>query len=1562
MDQVKRQSSAAKPSSFLSRTLTRRDTGRDDADDSKGPLGLTTLYDPPVSAIADVIFVHGLGGGSRSTWTSLNDLSSYWPQAWLPNDISFRDVRIHSFGYDSNWAKESTLTLHDFAKSLLGSLQDCPLMPRTSKTPVILIGHSMGGLVIKRAYILARQKGEFQTLAERVTTMFFLATPHRGANLAELLSKVLNLTSGPRPYVADLHRNSFATQSINDEFPQYCQDLQLYSFYETIPMNYGLGKGLVVDKDLATLGYANERTAYLNANHREVCKFSTQAEPNYQTIRNALASAIDSLRSVTAGSARVIDNEQRHLLDIYLGVSDAPENDFMDIDTVRMSGSCDWLVQKDTFKLWQNSTNTQMYWISAKPANGKTVLTGRVINYLKGLNLDPKFFLFDYRDREKTAISSFLLSMAWQMANKDTEVFNNLLEICEKDHEIGRADYRTIWRKLFVEGLLRTKFLRPQYWVIDALDECKPDDALIPLLLKIIEVSPIHIFLTSRNRFDAQRHKVRPEVKIISEEIDQEDTKSDIALYLEANITQLPMIDEEARRNMIAKILEKSAGCFLWVSLTLQELRGVHTSAEIRQVLEDVPSDMDELYSRILDSMSRATYGKRLAKTILTWVVCSVRPPTTEELHHALQIGLKDSVDSIERSIESSCGHLVYVDTQSRVQMVHQTARDYLLRASDKIEFAIDARAGHKDIAMACLQYLNSSEMKAPKHRRLSATSVAKQRSPFVAYASNHFFEHVRFVSSIDDDILYAVVKFLRSSNVLSWIEYVAQHSSLNRLIQAGKVIKNFLQRRSNHLSPLGKEISYLDSWAVDIVRLVTKFGKNLLSYPSSIFQLIPPFCPPQTAPYKQFATTARGISVLGLSATGWDDCLSTIANPHERFSALACSNEYFAIGTSNGTIALYNETTCQEVRTLKHGEPVKILQFGKRIGALASAGLRKIRIWNTYSWEQSWEFDLTTMCLSISFMDEEQLLLGALKDNHLVIWDLASGTLRELADWTIDLDDPIAHAYRRPITAAFCMESRLLAVIYRGQDILLWDLERDCLHDTYCKESGVRVPGAKRNTTAGVMCIMFSLAPNNSLLAASYSDGDLVLFDTSEGIVEETTLANAQILASSPDGRTLATGNSSGTIQLFDFETLKLIYTINSGDFSIKELAFSEDSQRLIEIAGSQCRVWDPTVLVRQDLDDENSDTVSVSTVPQEFSLDSSEDVPMITSLACGQSSDMFFCGKDNGLVLLHEVKPTLQSQRLFSHADGVAILALHFEDRNQILCSTDSSSRVMAHRIVRGQKSWEVELLLDHRTGTAVSQVLCNSAATRMLISTTNQDALWSIENDQHMVIEELLWQDRTSYRWATHPTRQGELILIMNYVAHLYDWKTLKKLTSDGGILLEGSIIPELIIRSTMPCFEGSMLSTTFSESRRPNPETTLLLWNASDFDLRSKSSAPIPKYHSLANHVKNIVGEYGQRLVFLHSNGWICSVGLQSSSVGNFDRHFFLPADWLSSSSDLLFGLLPRGDIIFVKRDEVAVIKRGLDSSEPEFDLAGKRPSLLGRYRASLPTSDVGMSLH
>lgn len=136
--------------SFLTRSFSsRKTTESGDAYNDRNPIGLTTIHSPAKESEADIIFIHGLGGGSRTSWCKDGDLSLFWPQAWLPQDAAFKNTRIHTFGYDSKWVNNSLLNIHDFAKSLLEWMENCPTMPSSedvgSISQLVFRPHLSGG-------------------------------------------------------------------------------------------------------------------------------------------------------------------------------------------------------------------------------------------------------------------------------------------------------------------------------------------------------------------------------------------------------------------------------------------------------------------------------------------------------------------------------------------------------------------------------------------------------------------------------------------------------------------------------------------------------------------------------------------------------------------------------------------------------------------------------------------------------------------------------------------------------------------------------------------------------------------------------------------------------------------------------------------------------------------------------------------------------------------------------------------------------------------------------------------------------------------------------------------------------------------------------------------------------------------------------------------------------------------------------------------------------------------------------------------------------------------------
>jgi len=114
----------------------------------------------------------------------------------------------------------------------------------------------MGGLVIKKAYLLAQQDDRYRELVGRIQCMFFLATPHRGSDSAKLLNSVLRASTflSPKQYITDISRNSAALSVINDEFRFVNDTLQIWSFYETIKTRIGTNSSLIVERDSAVIG------------------------------------------------------------------------------------------------------------------------------------------------------------------------------------------------------------------------------------------------------------------------------------------------------------------------------------------------------------------------------------------------------------------------------------------------------------------------------------------------------------------------------------------------------------------------------------------------------------------------------------------------------------------------------------------------------------------------------------------------------------------------------------------------------------------------------------------------------------------------------------------------------------------------------------------------------------------------------------------------------------------------------------------------------------------------------------------------------------------------------------------------------------------------------------------------------------------------------------------------------------------------------------------------------------------------------------------------------------
>lgn len=1115
----------------------------------------------------------------------------------------------------------------------------------------------------------------------------------------------------------------------------------------------------------------------------------------------------------------------------FLGISDHLQDDQFDFEEPRAEGSCEWLTETKGFLRWRDDSVASLHVLFAPPAMGKSYMADYVREHLQSLGNPCSSFFFHSRETALTSLSRCLTFLAYDMACQNRNIRYALLKM-EEDGVRIEADgdhYLVIWRKLFVGSILQQELYRHHYWVVDALDECKKQGNFLPLLAQIPSSFPLKVFVTSRPSHELLEQFKKFENPPISQEILPEYARGDIGRYLEAHTHFLTSDNPSEGSELIQTILDRSEGCFLWAKLVVQGLKRVRSVKTTGRILQRVPTGMNELYSRTLSDLSEApAYSKPLIKAILRWAACCWRPLTISELKQALIMDIEDEVQNLEHQVASLCNHLVFVDAQMRLKLVHPTARSFLLDPGNASEFTFSERDGHQRLAYVCLKYLCSTEMRAPRARRSGQTV---QRSPFLNYVAISFFEHINYCTTADVDIFTLLGKFLRDPhrNLLTWIEYVASLGDLAPLIRAGMVLTTYMKRRAKHLPAIGPDAKAIQMWSTDLTRIVAKFGHNLRLAPSSIFNVIPPMSPKSSALYSQYGKSSGGISILGLSENSWDDRLASLNFPDSMATAVACKPNFFAIGLSDKLVRVYHTATCQELAKLPHGERIRILEFNISGQLLVSVGRKMARIWDVPAQKCMACFPISCPCIAATLtLDGKELVLVGL-DNQIYTFSVESGEKQRSEQLYVDM----GHSRRLskpPDTAAFSLEHKLLAFVYRGGHINIWDWSEDVLQ-AICEKPGAETQTLPFHATS----LVFNPAPDSDSIVAAYQDGELMVFSALDGVVKANFKAesSAATLACSPDGRVLISGDPSGTIRIFDFETfenyrLKMFHVIYSRKDNIRALAFC-DNFRFVDLRESQINIWEPGVLVRQERNENNSDTVSVDF--QELVVAEPADTDEILCMDIDQGRGLIFCGTEAGEVNVYSLETGQKLQTLFKQF--VSVTQICFDPGKRILATADSASRVIVHQLSNAQSECALHSRLlgghAHRMNESIEQLVFDPTSTKLHIATLTQDDLCHLDGSKSYQTN---WDTRDRGIWISNPQDANQNLLIARNRMSVFSWHELKRLTSPDHpieMILDGgnSLPAEFELKSVHVGGQGRVLLTEYSDSIRKRSRTRLYM---------------------------------------------------------------------------------------------------------------------------------------
>lgn len=1213
---------------------------------------------------------------------------------------------------------------------------------------------------------------------------------------------------------------------------------------------------------------------------------------------------------------------------------DTSEDQLVTNQQLRLEGSCEWITQKEYFRDWLDDSvgNTQLLWLTGLPAAGKSVLSAYVIEYLQGQSKVCQYFFFRLGETAMHTSGSFLRSFALQLAEGHESVRNSLVTLYQDGIRLGTAEARMIWQKAFVATIFRIQFPQPLYWVIDAFDEAESSPSIVQMLGGIQSASSsLRILITSR-RTDplvTAFHRLHASVPVVMRSIDVEDTLPDIRSYIANAVDALPG-DEATRQKIIAKVLEKSAGCFLWVRLAIEEVQDMgHTQAGIEAALEDVPAGMDKLYQRAFDTISRLrSQNQTLAKAIIRWAICSVRPLTLEELGYAMLPSFGQILD-IERTISQTCAHLLVVDHKRRVLPVHQTVRDFLLKSTNS-EFGIVKSRDHETLARACLDFLNDDFTHPSSQRSLILDLKHWQRNPFVNYAASAWSDHLS-LATVDSELLLDSLVLFFQNTILAWIAFISSSQNLHTLTRTAQNMKAFLKRRAKLPTPtsvLRKSDSVIvELWAIDLIRLVTKFGNHLLETPSAIFKLLPPLCPKQTIIYRQFGVPNKELSVSGLSALTWSDCIARMPMG-EPVTAIASGDVYFAVALASGTIVVSNVSTCQECRRFEHSETISSLQFNSTSDKLVSGGAAIVKVWDVNVGRQTHNFDLGHKVISVAFSITGASVLSACCNNTVKTWDLAKDCQIDHFMWTTEVAETPGRYHGFPVALALHAEFGRIAVSYRGFPVSLWEIESQRLLGQVVRKTRSGRGNTVIQDTA--FCLDFNRVTGHLVLG--YSDGTMLKWDPATGEQHECDAdADAQTISCSDDGATIVTGDSDGNIKFWSFATLELIHHICTYGDPIKHISFSPNGLRVYDISGSNCSVWEPDALVQPTKPDDQS--AFGPSFARSTDATPSTKLPL-RSLICDARGEFCAYGRDNGSIYLACASSGDEVQKLYSHATTVSIVAHIWSVSGDLMATADNSRRFILRRLIHNRDAIArtSDILIDSRASGGVQQLLFSSDERVLFVFTLGSCEIWTTGGDR---LRSVSFNVEIHGEWSNIPTNPSQLLCLKDDQVSLYSSETLKMISlspstfdlrqsqdSVGQLSTLGAQYRGLHVTKIIPYPSGNLFVIEISPRVYTPRSVSIMLW-----DPVHMMEPP----RQILRDTEALVGVYKRKVVFLDKDLWVCSWDLSGrAKVGDpgYERNFFLPQDWMDGHEAQQCILTPQGNVVLATAGELAVISGGL----------------------------------
>ncbi|KAJ3494094.1 hypothetical protein NLG97_g4300 [Lecanicillium saksenae] len=802
-------------------------------------------------------------------------------------------------------------------------------------------------------------------------------------------------------------------------------------------------------------------------------------------------------------------------------------------------------------------TETQpIFWLNGMAGTGKSTISRSVANSFSDAGILGASFFFKKGEADRQGIAKLFTTLAADLVTRKPYTVPGIKEALESDGSVATKNAREQFDKLLFKPLSTTTAKDdPVLIVVDALDECERDEdvkLLIHLFSKYknMENTAIKLFVTSRPDLPIRlgfRSIQGSYESFVLHEIPEPVVKSDISVYLQHELSSIrsqydSLLETDQRLGKdwpgqadFEKLLDMSIPLFIAAATIcrfISETRFGTPNVQLQRVLErqgDDLSQLSQVYRPVLENLIAGIAPRQQQRildefrNIVGPIAILATPLSVSTLSKLLDISkdviigrlaLLHSVLSVPSSIETP------------VRLLHLSFRDFLIDDDElNAPFRVHERETHEILVNHCLRVLDALKQDICA---LDKPGIPRSEIPIerintclpldVQYACLYLPYHLERSQKtiVDGGQIYEFLK----RHFLNWME------ALSLLDRAWEIIA-LVQTLQSGLDPLHS--TEVATFLEDALRFVQTNVAVIDEWPLQLYSSLLMFAPEESRVKTIFRDQISHVAAVLQADQSWGQCVQVL----EEDALYAPSNISFS---HDSTLVASNSWTGMVcIWRVATGECVEGFRIPYNVGDTDAAGGSP----------------------AAAFSHDLGFILSARGNGDVELWQTNSGQLLRVFD----------RQQAEVISVTFSKDSTLVAVVYAGGFVCVWEVEQD----SYVRKTPH--PGFGSVKLSPDFRVAVGVLDDLSVQILDIETGDCVdLLHTTPKNCSEMHLDQPSLAFSSDSRLVLATIDES--IFLWSTTTRELV-KLFEGQTSILTATLSQDSKVVCSASYDALCLW---------------------------------------------------------------------------------------------------------------------------------------------------------------------------------------------------------------------------------------------------------------------------------------------------------------------------------------------------------------------------------------------------